>query len=61
MNNNNLSNRIIEKVQDKIAIFEFKKEDKNMKRNAKKLIIRKIYKEKRTFKYRWQRKKFDKW
>lgn len=37
MNNNDLSNRILEKVQDRIAIFEFEKEDNNMKQSAKKL------------------------
>lgn len=36
MNNDNLSNRILEKVQDRIAIFEFEKEDNNMKRSTKK-------------------------
>ncbi len=38
MNNEELQNRIIEKVQDKIAIFEFEKENKEMKQNTKKLV-----------------------
>lgn len=38
MNNEELQNKIIEKVQDKIAIFEFKKEDKRMKQHTKKII-----------------------
>lgn len=37
MNNEELQNKIVEKVQDKIAIFEFKKEDKKMKQGTKKL------------------------
>lgn len=37
MNNEELQNKIVEKVQDKIAIFEFKKEDKKMKQSTKKL------------------------
>lgn len=37
MNNEDLSNRILEKVQDRIAIFEFEKEDNNMKQSTKKL------------------------
>lgn len=36
MNNEVLSNRILEKVQDRIAIFQFEKEDNNMKRSTKK-------------------------
>lgn len=38
MNNKELQNRIIENVQDKIAIFEFEKEDKKMKQGTKKLV-----------------------
>lgn len=38
MNNEELQNRIVEKVQDKIAIFEFKKEDKKMKQGTKKIV-----------------------
>ena len=37
MNNEELQNRIVENVQNKIAIFEFKKEDKKMKQGTKKL------------------------
>ncbi len=37
MNNEELQNKIIEKVQDKIAIFELKKEDKKMKQYSKKI------------------------
>lgn len=37
MNSEDLSNRILEKVQDRIAIFEFEKEDKSMKQSTKKL------------------------
>ena len=38
MNNKELQNRIIENVQDKIAIFEFEKEAKKMKQGTKKLV-----------------------
>ena len=37
MNDEELQNKIIEKVQDKIAIFELKKEDKKMKQYSKKI------------------------
>ena len=37
MNNEDLSKRILENVQDRIAIFEFEKEDKTMKQNAKRI------------------------
>lgn len=36
MNNEDLQNRIMEKVQDKIAVFELKEEDKRMKQCTKK-------------------------
>lgn len=38
MNNEDLPNRIIEKVQEKIAIFELKKEERKMKINSKRLV-----------------------
>lgn len=38
MNNDELQKRIIEKVQDKIAIFEMNKEDKKMKQSTKKIM-----------------------
>ena len=37
MNNEDLQKRILEKVQDRIAIFEFEKEEKEMKKPTKKL------------------------
>lgn len=37
MNNEDLQKRILEKVQDRIAIFEFEKEDRNMKQLTQKL------------------------
>lgn len=40
MNNDELQKRIIEKVQDKIAIFEMNKEDKKMKQSTKKIMNR---------------------
>ena len=38
MNNDELQKRIIEKVQDKIAIFEMNKEDKKMEQSTKKIM-----------------------
>lgn len=38
MNNEELQKRILEKVQDRIAIFEFEKEEKEMKKPTKKLV-----------------------
>ena len=37
MNNEELQKRILEKVQDRIAIFEFEKEESRMKKSTKKL------------------------
>lgn len=37
MNNEDLQKRILEKVQDRIAIFEFEKEESRMKKSTKKL------------------------
>jgi len=37
MNNEELQKRILEKVQDRIAIFEFEKEENEMKRGTKKI------------------------
>lgn len=38
MNNKELQNRIIEKVQDKIAIFQLKEEDNKMQQKSKKVV-----------------------